>query len=81
MGKTLSQGVKWPGSETNHSPSSSAEVKNAWSYTPLPNTSSRHGYLVKHGTILPLPYLDAIYCTYNFIAAKLIALQAEDWVE
>jgi hypothetical protein len=29
----LSLGVKWPGREVDHSPPSSAEVKNAWSYT------------------------------------------------
>jgi len=28
-------GVKRPGHEADHSPPSSAEVKNAWSYTPL----------------------------------------------
>jgi hypothetical protein len=29
----LSLGAKWPGHEADHSPPSSAEVKNAWSYT------------------------------------------------
>jgi hypothetical protein len=29
-------GVKWPGCETDHSPPSSAKVKNAWSYTSTP---------------------------------------------
>jgi hypothetical protein len=28
--------VKWPGHEAGHSPQSSAEVKNAWSYTSTP---------------------------------------------
>jgi hypothetical protein len=32
----LSLGVKRPGSEANHSPPSSAEIKNAWSYTSTP---------------------------------------------
>jgi hypothetical protein len=32
----LSLGVKLPGREADHSPSSSAEVKNAWSYTSTP---------------------------------------------
>jgi hypothetical protein len=32
----LSMGVKWPGREANHSPPSSAEVKNAWNYTSIP---------------------------------------------
>jgi hypothetical protein len=36
----LSLGVKRPGREANHSPPSSAEIKNAWSYTStLPNRS------------------------------------------
>jgi hypothetical protein len=32
----LSLEVKWPGREADHSPPSSAEVKNAWSYTSTP---------------------------------------------
>jgi hypothetical protein len=32
----LSLGVKWPGCEADHSPPSSAEAKNAWSYTSTP---------------------------------------------
>jgi hypothetical protein len=32
----LSLGVKRPGHEADHSPPSSAEVKNAWSYTSTP---------------------------------------------
>jgi hypothetical protein len=32
----LSLGVKWPGREADHSPPSSAEVKNEWSYTSTP---------------------------------------------
>jgi hypothetical protein len=32
----LSLGVKRPGREADHSPPSSAEVKNAWSYTSTP---------------------------------------------
>jgi hypothetical protein len=32
----LSLGVKWPGREADHSPPSSAEAKNAWSYTSNP---------------------------------------------
>jgi hypothetical protein len=31
----LSQGIKRPGREVDHSPPSSAEVKNAWSYTSI----------------------------------------------
>ncbi|PNF15380.1 hypothetical protein B7P43_G00977, partial [Cryptotermes secundus] len=33
---TLSQGVKRPGRETDHSPPTSAEVKKTWIYTPTP---------------------------------------------
>jgi hypothetical protein len=32
----LSQGIQWPGREDDHPPLSSAEVKNAWSYTSTP---------------------------------------------
>jgi hypothetical protein len=39
----LSLGVKRPGREADHSPPSSAEVKNAWNYTSTPNTSSWRG--------------------------------------
>jgi hypothetical protein len=39
----LSLGVKRPGHEADHLPPSSAEAKNAWSYTSTPNTSSWHG--------------------------------------
>jgi hypothetical protein len=32
----LSAGIKLPGPEADHSPSSSAQVKNVWSYTSIP---------------------------------------------
>jgi len=32
----LTTGIKWPGLEADHSPPSSAEVKNAWNYTSTP---------------------------------------------
>jgi hypothetical protein len=31
--RALSLGIKWPGREADHSLPSSAEIKNAWSYT------------------------------------------------
>jgi hypothetical protein len=34
--EALSLGVKWLGSEADHSPPPSAKVKNAWSYTSTP---------------------------------------------
>jgi hypothetical protein len=41
--KVLSSRVKRQGSETDHSPPSSAEVKNDGSILSLPHTSSLHG--------------------------------------
>jgi hypothetical protein len=43
-------GVEWPGREADHSPPSSPEVKNAWSYTSTP-TKRLHGVVLskKHG--------------------------------
>jgi hypothetical protein len=40
---TLSAGVKRPESETDQSPLSSAEIKNTWCYTSIPNASSWRG--------------------------------------
>jgi hypothetical protein len=39
----LSLGLKRPGSEADNSPPSSAEIKNAWSCTSTPRTSSWYG--------------------------------------
>jgi hypothetical protein len=44
----LSLGVKRPGREADHSPPSSAEVKNAWSYTSTPPYAFMAWCLVKH---------------------------------
>jgi hypothetical protein len=45
----LSMGVKWPGREADHSPPSSAEVKNGGAIPPLPHKSSWHSVLlIKH---------------------------------
>jgi len=51
----LSLGVKRLGHEANHSPPLSAEVKNAWSYTFAPNTSSWRDAYLSTGRTLPLP--------------------------
>jgi len=40
---SFSPGVKRPVREADHSSQRSFEVKNAWSYTPLPHTSSWGG--------------------------------------
>jgi hypothetical protein len=45
---TLSLGVKRPGCEADHSLPSSAEVKNAWSYTSTPQYVFMAWCLVKH---------------------------------
>jgi hypothetical protein len=37
-----SPGIKWPGEEADHSPPSSAKVKNGGAIPPLPHTSSWH---------------------------------------
>jgi hypothetical protein len=51
----LSLRVKRPGREADHSPPSSAEVKNVWSYTSiLPHTSSWRGAKLSAGTLLYL---------------------------
>jgi hypothetical protein len=44
----LSLGVKRRGREADHSPPSSAEVKNAWSYTSTPQYVFMKWCLVKH---------------------------------
>jgi hypothetical protein len=57
----LSLGVKRPGSEADYSPPSSAEVKNAWSYTSTPPKYVFMAWcLVKHRETLPLPIPYAI---------------------
>jgi hypothetical protein len=47
--QSLSPGGKWPGRDTNHTPPSSAEVENAWSYTSTPT-------LRLHGVVLSLAH-------------------------
>jgi hypothetical protein len=44
----ISLGVKRPGREADHPPPSSAEVKNAWSYTSIPEYVFMAWCLVKH---------------------------------
>jgi hypothetical protein len=42
--RVLSPGVKRPGREADHSPPSSAEVENAWSYTSTPPVKHRYNF-------------------------------------
>jgi hypothetical protein len=44
----ISLGIKLPGREADHSPPSSAEVKNAWSYISTPQYVFIAWCLVKH---------------------------------
>jgi hypothetical protein len=55
----LSLGVKRPGREADHSPPSSAEVKNAWSYTSTPPICLRGVVLSKAQGQLYLTYGDS----------------------
>jgi hypothetical protein len=41
------EGIKWPGREANHSPPSSAEAKNAWSYTSI-HPIHLHGMVLRN---------------------------------
>jgi len=50
------QGVKRPGHEADHLSPSSAEVKNAWSYTSHPPYAYMAWYLVQHRDKFALPY-------------------------
>jgi hypothetical protein len=55
--EALFPGIKWPSSEANHSLPSSAEVKNAWSYTSTPTYVFMACDSVTHSDslIFPLP--------------------------
>jgi hypothetical protein len=48
-------GQKWQGREANHSPPSSAEVQNVWSYNSTPP-------LCLHGVVRNLAILIIMYC-------------------
>jgi hypothetical protein len=58
---TLSMGVKWPGREADHSPPSSAEVKNALSYTSTPQYAFMTWCSVKKSTGSTLPFIFYLY--------------------
>jgi hypothetical protein len=49
MPEVPSLGVKMPGREADHSPPSSAEVKNVWSYNSTPPFFFMEWCVVKHG--------------------------------
>jgi hypothetical protein len=61
----LSPGIKRPGREADHSPPSSAEVKNAWSYISTPPIRLHDVVLNKStGTTLPLVF-NFTFCVHG----------------
>jgi len=72
----VSGALNWSGLETDHSPPSSAEFKNAWSYYPLPQDIFMTWPLVKHTenftSYLTLSLgLSARYRKTNFYTCKM----------
>jgi hypothetical protein len=64
-------GAKRPGLETDHSPSSGAEVKNDWPILSLPHISLWHDFLIKHRQNFTCFHLYrllnlAIYCCCHY---------------
>jgi hypothetical protein len=49
---TLSQWVKKPGPEADHSPPSSADVKNSWRYTSTPIHLHYYYFLIKYSSFI-----------------------------
>jgi len=58
--EALSLGVKWPLREADHSPPSSAEIKNAWSY-PSTTPLRLHGSVLCQSTGTTLLYLHIVH--------------------
>jgi hypothetical protein len=60
-------GVKRPGCEADHSPSSSSEVKNAWRYTSTPQFIFMAWCLLKHrdNFALRLPYCEYLFSCFR----------------
>jgi hypothetical protein len=67
-------GVKRPGHETDHSPPSNAEVKNAWSCDSIPQYVFMAWCVVKHRTILFLLYTWDSDAKMTFLLEKFISL-------
>jgi hypothetical protein len=60
--RALSLGVKWPGSEADHSLPSSADIKNAWSYISTPQYTFMVWCSVKvQGQLYLLPFTPTVY--------------------
>jgi hypothetical protein len=58
----VSLAVKRPGREADHSPPSSADVKNAWSYNSTPPVRLHDNF-----TFLSLPLLMAVLCSSDLL--------------
>jgi hypothetical protein len=61
----LTQGIRRPGREADHSPSSSTEVKNAWSYTSTPSVLLHGVVLVKQRDSVAF-YLNLHYLVLHY---------------
>jgi hypothetical protein len=73
----FSLGVKWPGSETDHSPPTSTEVKKMWVYTSTP--IRLHGIVLNQfstGTNLPF-FTNELELNLN-ISTDLVKIKIED---
>jgi hypothetical protein len=66
----LSPGVKWPGREADYSPPSSAEVKNAWSYTSTPSEVFMAWCYLSTGKTLP-SHLNQCFCSVRNLSMQL----------
>jgi hypothetical protein len=64
----MGTGIKRPGQEAEHSPPSSAEVKNAWSYTSTLPYVFMVWYLVKRKDFI-LPYLASCWPRFSALRA------------
>jgi hypothetical protein len=64
----LSLGVKQPGHEVDHSPPSSAEVKNAWSYTSTPPICFHGVVLNKHRDSFTFTFYHPAQLLHQFFA-------------
>jgi hypothetical protein len=69
----LSLGVKRPGREADHSPPSSAEVKNAWSYTSIPQYVFMAWCLVKHRDVFTFTFTFTYTFTVWFLVKEMDA--------
>jgi hypothetical protein len=84
--RVLSSGVIGPGREVNHSPPSSAELRNAWSYTSTPPYISIAWCLVKQQGQLNLTVISLLPSKKNsklnpttFMIAKALKNQVADY--